>query len=129
MLLFYYYCCIPGLCDDNTTPSKSNLQPSIQCYVCNSVDDPKCGHPFDKTHMPLVNCSDLEYMNKHNQGLMKSEGKEVPNLCRKNIQTGKNTETLNYCSFLNIFFFPHYGFDLLDIQNLISSYSDARRKN
>jgi len=74
-----------GLCQNVKT---STLQSSIMCYVCNSMEDPRCGHPFDKSSFAPLNCSDLVYMSTYNQELMKeTEKKDAPNLCRKNIQT------------------------------------------
>ncbi|BES87279.1 Hypothetical protein NTJ_00082 [Nesidiocoris tenuis] len=58
--------------------NSNDVEPSLQCYQCNSEYDPRCGDPFDPYALGTVNCSLIEPL-EHLQG-------KKPRICRKNIQ-------------------------------------------
>jgi|ERR1712136_436017 len=51
----------------------------IKCYTCSSLEDPKCGDPFDNTSVPFPDCSTIDENFKTKLHYLETP----PTMCRK----------------------------------------------
>ncbi|XP_050315119.1 uncharacterized protein LOC126749472 [Anthonomus grandis grandis] len=78
------------------------INPSLQCFDCNSEYDPRCGDPFDNYTIAFVNCSEI----KPPEHLLNPEQMQQnqilkPTVCRKIIQKIEGrTRIIRECGFM-----------------------------
>ncbi|KAJ8920005.1 hypothetical protein NQ315_006535, partial [Exocentrus adspersus] len=59
--------------------------PSLQCYVCNSAYDPRCGDPFNPYSIGVINCTDRAPP-EHLRDYLHLDRSVEPVVCRKMVQ-------------------------------------------